>query len=113
MKRKRPELRKRILKLHEIELTTKQIALLLGMSPRAIRYYLQDAHLRKLSLRRKANLQDLIWIERLSQVGASIEEISDILRLSGRVIFKVLMDQKPQGSTPDQSTLQVSLNQTP
>ena len=28
-------------------------------------------------------------------------------------IFKVLMDQKPQASTPDQSGLQVSLNQTP
>ena len=113
MKRKKPELRKRILKLHEIELRTKHIALLLGMSPRTVRYYLKDTHPRKLLLRRKANLQDLIWIERLSQVGASIEEISDILRLSGRVIFKVLMDQKLQGSTLNQSEAQVSLSQTP
>jgi len=113
LRNRKPELRKRILKLHEIELRTKHIALLLGMSPRTVRYYLKDAHLRKLSLRRKANLQDLIWIERLNQTGASIEEISDILRLSGRVIFKVLNDQKPQASTSDQSGLQVSLSQTP
>ena len=113
MREKRPEIRKRILKLREIELRTKHIALLLGMSPRTVRYYLKDAHPRKLSLRRKANLYDLYWINRLSQAGASIEEISDILRLSGKVIFKVLNDQKSQGSTSDQSELQVSLTQTP
>jgi DNA-binding transcriptional MerR regulator len=113
LRERKPEIRKRILKLREIGLRAKNISQILGIPPRTVRYYLQNAHPRKLSLRQRANLQDLIWIGRLSQAGASIEEISDILRLSGKVIFKVLMDQKPQGSTSDQPELQVSLDQAP
>ena len=92
MKERKPELRRRILKLHEIGLKSNQISIILGIASRTVRYYLASAASSPLQLRSKANSQDLIWIERLNSSGARIEEISDILRLSGRVIFNILKD---------------------
>ena len=120
MKERKPELRKRILKLYEIGLRTKEIAQVSGIAPRTVRYYLSSTcgkqgrttpsvasrgdssrsseAFNPLSLRLKANPLDQVWIERLSQAGASIEEISDILRLSGREIFKAIGNQKPEAN---------------
>ncbi|HWP91826.1 MAG TPA: helix-turn-helix domain-containing protein [Thermodesulfobacteriota bacterium] len=123
MKERKPELRKRILKLYEIGLKTKEISQVSGIPPRTVRYYLSTTHAKQgrsimpspsvvshedssrsaegpnpLSLRLKANPLDQVWIERLNQAGASIEEISDILRLSGREIFKAIRDQKPEAN---------------
>jgi DNA-binding CsgD family transcriptional regulator len=125
LKERKPELRKRILKLYEIGLRTKEIAQVSGIATRTVRYYLSSTcgkqgrtikpspsvasggdssrsaeGLNPLSLRLKANPQDQVWIERLNQAGASIEQISDILRLSGREIFKAIRNQKPEANTP-------------
>jgi len=125
LKERKPELRKRILKLYEIGLRTKEISQVSGIPPRTVRYYLSSASGKQgrtiipsssvasrddssrssegfnpLSLRLKANPLDQVWIERLKQAGASIEEISDILRLSGREIFKAIKNQKPEATTP-------------
>jgi DNA-binding CsgD family transcriptional regulator len=121
LKERKPELRKRILKLYEIGLRTKEISQVSGIPTRTVRYYLSSACNKQgrtlkpspsvmsrenssgsaegpnpLSLRLKANPLDQVWIERLNQAGASIEEISDILRLSGREIFKAIKNQKPE-----------------
>ena len=123
MKERKPELRKRILKLYEIGLRTKEISQVSGIPPRTVRYYLSSSigkqghtimpspsvgssedsskssdGFNPLSLRLKANPLDQVWIERLDKAGASIEEISDILRLSGREIFKAIGNRKPEAN---------------
>ena len=96
MKERKQERRKRIQRLFQIGFRSKEISQIIGISPRTVRYYLQGKHTRKLPLRQKANLQDRAWIEKLGQFGASKEEISDILMLNGRVIFKCLKEEKVQ-----------------
>jgi hypothetical protein len=92
-KEKRKEIRERINRLFEIGLRSKEISKVLGIPSRTVRYYLQGAELHRLPLRVRVTHRDIVWIERLINSGATIEEISEILRLSGRAVFKVIRDQ--------------------
>jgi hypothetical protein len=130
LKERKPELRRRILKLSEIGLRTKEISQVSGIPTRTVRYYLsttcgkqgrtiipsssvasrEDSSKSReafnpLSLRLKANPLDQVWIEKLSHAGASIEEISDILRLSGREIFRAIRNQKPEANNSKRQKL--------
>lgn len=90
---KRKEIRERINRLFKIGLRSKEISKILGIPSRTVRYYLQGARLPRLPLRTRVTPRDIIWIERLLTSGATIEEISEILRLNGRKVFKVIRDQ--------------------
>jgi len=94
MRERKQELRKRIQRLSEIGLRSKEISKILGIPSRTVRYYLQGAEFPRLPLRTRVTPRDIIWIERLIASGATIEEISEILRLSGREVFKVIRDQE-------------------
>ena len=112
MRERKQELRKRIQRLSEIGLRSKEISKILGIPSRTVRYYLQGAEFPRLPLRTRVTPRDIIWIERLIASGATIEEISEILRLSGREVFKVIRDSglantqnltpNPQNPTPNQ-----------
>jgi hypothetical protein len=90
---KRKEIRERINRLFKIGLRSKEISKILGIPSRTVRYYLQGARLHRLPLRTRVTNRDIVWIERLLTSGATIEEISEILRLNGRKVFKVIRDQ--------------------
>jgi DNA-binding CsgD family transcriptional regulator len=89
---KRKEVRERINRLFEIGLRSKEISRILGIPPRTVRYYLQGAEFPRLPLRTRITHRDIVWIEKLIASGATIEEISEILRLSGRVVFKAIQE---------------------
>ena len=112
MRERKQELREKIQKLSKIGLRSKEISKILGIPSRTVRYYLQGAELPRLPLRTRVTHRDIVWIERLLTSGATIEEISEILRLSGREVFKVIRDSglantqnltpNPQNPTPNQ-----------
>ncbi len=82
---------RRIQRLRELGLSSEEISAVLKVPSRTVRHYASKMRpVTVHTLRTSLASRDITSIERLSECKATIEEISDILELSGKVIFRVL-----------------------
>ena len=93
MRKKNEELRAELSILSSIGFSTNDIAEVLDMHPRTVRYYLGPNPPQE-KLRSTIFPEDELFIKELHQLGAPLEHIALILRLNGKLIYDLIHQSK-------------------